>query len=383
MLINKWSGNDTSRISLADDDVNELYLFCNRHRETYVFGSGKIGNGIRQYLDNAGILFSGFITSTNLSEFNEKYKKGDTGIIIGVSDKYIQEILPSLAEYIGNNDVFFLPSQKRETFGKHFSFDYVREKFHLIVFATSVCNLHCRSCSTFAPISKQGHYPFEQFADDIVRFESLSAPINVLKFTGGEPFLHPQIFDFFSKAREVYPETKIECYTNGLLLSALTESQLKKLAELKIMITITEYPLPNVDHSSVYDLLAAHDVEFNIIEKEENKYFSKRPLKLDKSVPQHLFYNCPRYKYYSLFLNNGKLFKCTYAINAKNFNEYFKTELKLEPQDYLELSNIENQDQLYTFVVNRIPFCGYCEAITELVPWGLSERKIDEWTCAP
>ncbi|MDR1320547.1 MAG: radical SAM protein [Gracilibacteraceae bacterium] len=380
MLINKWSGNTTSQVSLADDEFGKLYNFCCCHKRIYVFGDGKIGTGLKQYLINTELPFVGCITSSNLSVFRAQYVKGDVGIIIGVGDKYIQGILPSLSGFIGNRDVFFLTSEKREFLGKHFAFDYVREKFHLNVFVTNVCNLHCRSCSTFAPICKADNYSYEQFALDIVKFESLATPINVLKFTGGEPFLHPSIFGFFSKAREVYPEIRIECYTNGLLLSKLSDSQKKILNAMKIELTITEYPLTNLDLSAIYNVLDKHAVSYNVIEKGKQKYFSKRPLNFDNAVPKHLFINCPRYKYYSLFLNNGKLYKCTYAIAAKYFNEYFKTNLSLDDSDFLILNDVENQTQLFTFLVNRIPFCGYCEPISELVPWGLSERKLEEWS---
>lgn len=378
--IKTWLGNDTSQASLADDEFDALYHFCCRHSEVYIFGEGKIGTGLKKYLCNAEIAFAGFITSASLPTFRKQYVKSDTGIIVGISDTYIQEVLPLLSDFIGNHDVFFLTSKNREFLGNHFSFDYVRTKFHLNVFVTNACNLHCRSCSTFAPICKVDHYSYEQFALDIAKFASLNTSINVLKFTGGEPFMHPHLLRFFSKAREVYPEIRIECYTNGLLLQKLNDNQMETLSKLKIDLTITEYPLPNLDNSSTYNMLNKHAVGYNVIEKGEQKYFSKRPLNFNNDVPTYQFINCPRYKFYSLFLNNGRLYKCTYAITSKYFNEHFKSNLMLCENDYLNLHSMENHEQLFAFLVNRIPFCGYCEPISELVPWGFSECKIEEWS---
>jgi hypothetical protein len=380
MLIKKWSGNDTSKISLADKDFDALYIFCRQHRYIYVFGEGKIGTGIKQYLHNAHIPFAGFVTSKGLPAFRKRYAKGREGIIIGVADKYLQEVLPLLAEYLGNNDAFLLTSEKREFLGKHFSFDYVREKFHLNVFVTNSCDLHCRSCSTFAPICKTDHYSLDRFSFDIKKFASLSAPINVLKFTGGEPFLHPNAFDFFSRARETYPNTRMECYTNGLSLLRFNNAQLERLSELKIELTITVYPLPDLNFEFVYDRLNACSVEYNVIEKDEQKVFSKRPLNFDCNIPEYMFINCPRCKFYSLFIHSGRLYKCTYVIGSKYFNEHFKTNLKVRENDFLDLNRVESREQLFDFLVNRIPFCGYCEPISELVPWGLSEGKIEEWS---
>ncbi len=80
-----------------------------------------------------------------------------------------------------------------------------------------------------------------------------------------------------------------------------------------------------------------------------------------------------------MFLYRGRLFKCVYCLLANDFNRAFDTNLELIGGDYLELIST-SKDEIYDFLISRKPFCGYCKPITELVPWGLSERKLDEWT---
>jgi len=64
------------------------------HQKVFVFGAGKIGTAIKYYMEQAGFCFSGFVTSDSLSEFQSCYMQDKTGIIIGVSDTYLPDIMP-------------------------------------------------------------------------------------------------------------------------------------------------------------------------------------------------------------------------------------------------------------------------------------------------
>jgi hypothetical protein len=203
--------------------------------------------------------------------------------------------------------------------------------------------------------------------------------INVIKFTGGEPFLHKDLFEMFTLTRELFTGIPIECYTNGSLLGNLTDNQWKLLAQLEVMPVITEYPPLISKLGELYEKLDEIGLNYKVIFSENQKYFSKRPINFEKSTPKHLYACCPRYKFNSLFLYKGNLYKCAYCMLANDFNKAFDKNLELEDGDFLDLYHT-NKDEIYHFLISRKPFCGYCRPITELVPWGFSERSIDEWT---
>ena len=291
--LTRWSGNTTSKISLYDKELDRLAEFVRNHKRVHIFGTGKIGKGLGHYMKEAQLPFAGYVTSPALACFKKEYVPGECGIIMGVSDRYFPEILPLLG-FMDRKDICSLTSEKREEIGRIFSIDSVKENFWINIFTTNQCNLNCKSCSSFAPVCPPDFYGPEQFEKDISKLRGLKLKtISVLKFTGGEPFLHPQIFRMFACARKYFPNIPIECYTNGLAVKGMEDDRLKELAELAITLVITEYPLKNMDLKSLYEKLDRNAVSYCVIYSEGQKYFSKRPLNFTKTPKPHLFSQCP------------------------------------------------------------------------------------------
>ena len=383
MLIKQWSGNETSEVSLKSSAFDDLYNFYSCHSQSYIYGRGKIGNALAHYLKQSSMTMSGFVVTSEIEDFRSLYVEGETGVIIGLSDRYLQEVLPLLTQFADSKDIFILPSEIRENIGNHFSLGYIEQNFWLNVFVTNSCNLNCRSCSTFAPIcqNQPEFYNVGQFLSDLEQFKKMGVhSLSMLKFTGGEPFLHPQLLELLQCGRKVYPDTVIECYTNGLMLGSLEKNKIERLKELNINLVITEYPLLKLSLDSFYTYADKIGLSYNIIVSEGAKYFSKRPLNFNKSTPKYQFANCPRYKMCdSLFLFKGKLYKCIYTFASAYINKAFDKNLQVTDSDFLKIKTA-TKEELFEFCRTRIPFCGYCEPISELVPWGFSERKIEEWS---
>ena len=384
MLINKWSGNGTSDISLYEPEFDDLYNFYIKHnKKCYIWGDGKIGSSLNHYLVQSGMTTLGFVKSDSFGDFKEIYKDCKPGIIIGVSEKNYNEIKPLILSCVSNDDVFVLPEKIRENIGYHFSLDEIERYFWLNIFVTNICNLNCKCCSTFAPICKSqpDFYTFDNFKNDLKEFKSLGFDhLNVLKFTGGEPFLHKKLLNLFEAGREIYPDTTIECYTNGVIPTRLSDEDIKRIADLNVNLVITEYPLTNLRLEKFYETADKAGLKYNIIFSEGIKYFSKRPLNFDRSTPKYKFVSCPRYKFCdSLFMFKSKLYKCIYTFASQYFNNAFGTDLQVSKFDYLDLNNITKKD-VFEFCRTRIPFCGYCSPIAEKVSWELSKGGIDEWT---
>jgi hypothetical protein len=383
--LKSWSGNETTAYSLNVSALGGLADFCRDHREVRIYGAGKIGRALGHYLEQSEIPYAGFVTSADVGGFKNAYKKSRTGVIVGVSDRYLAEIMPLLADFVADEDIFVLPTEYRERLGNQLSADYVRDNFWVNIFVTNRCNLACKSCSTFAPITPlcktDTDYDPDEFAFDMRRLKKLNLPqLKCLKFTGGEPFLHRGLFDMFAAARALFPQTPFECYTNGLIANGPDEGKLAAIKELGVTLTVTEYPGNELFLREFYRKADKADLEYNVIFSEGRKFFSKRPLDLEKKTPAYCFADCPRYDMCtSLFIYRGKLWKCIYAFNSPLFNEAFSTNLELLAGDCLDMSSCAVSD-IYKYATGRIPFCGYCRPITEMIPWALSERKIEEWT---
>ncbi len=376
--IKRWSGNTTTEVSLYDDELDNLCSYIKEHPVNYILGKGYIGSALMKYCIQADLYVDGMIDTSELDSISNK---DNCGIIIGVSDKYLIEITKLLEERLPQSKYFLLSSSKRDSIGKSFDLNMVKKDFWINIFVTNTCNLFCRSCSTFSPICHDSFYDVNQFKKDIGRvcimdFETIS----ILKFTGGEAFLHPDIFTFFSIAREYYPTIPIECYTNGSTLLRFSADKLDFLSKNKIVPVITEYPVDRIDYSTLYKKLNEARVDYEVIYSEKQKYFSKRPINLSRNTPKHLFYQCPRYKMCdSVFLYEGRMYKCIYALSSQAFNKAFGTNLELLPGDYVDIYN-SKAENVYEYCMKRLPFCGYCSPIEEVVEWGLSSKSIKEWT---
>lgn len=377
--LKRWSGNDTTDISLRDNEFQDIIFFARKFSEVYLFGNGHIGKAIEKYLRDSGIMIRDVLTSHSieniLGEDAEKY-----GIVIGVGDVVLPEILPVVKKIFRDESIYVPRLDVREAIGNILDEKIWKEQFWLNIYVTNKCNLGCKSCSAFAPICKPDFYEVELFKKDINRIAEIGLDvIQELKFTGAEAMLHPDILEMLSYTRSIFPKIKIQVYTNGLFIKNYEGEKLKKLSELNIILVVTEYPLPNLCLKNSYDRLNEFGISYFVIYAEEQKYFSKRPLRFEKDVPLERYIECPRYKMCkSLFLFRGRLYKCIYAISAPYVNDAFGKHLEVKKEDYVDIYHTD-ADGIYLYATRRLPFCGYCSPIEERVPWGLSEKKIEEW----
>jgi hypothetical protein len=78
------------------------------------------------------------------------------------------------------------------------------------------CNVSCRGCISVSDINREGIEPVENILQWIQHWSALLEP-NVVVLFGGEPLLHPRIFDICQAIRKSWPRTVIRLITNGYL----------------------------------------------------------------------------------------------------------------------------------------------------------------------
>ncbi|MFH2007667.1 MAG: radical SAM protein [bacterium] len=102
---------------------------------------------------------------------------------------------------------------------------------HLPVFSiTNACNLRCPICFTFNRADKKYFMSREEFSRNIDYVVEVTGGVDLVNITGGEPTLHPEIFDLLAAARR--PEIgRVTMNTNGLAIARDPEIA-RRLAEL-------------------------------------------------------------------------------------------------------------------------------------------------------
>ena len=248
------------------------------------------------------------------------------------------------------------------------------------------CNLNCAHCGHFAPLAEKEFLDIKSFTQDYARIKELTnGEVKNIRLLGGEPLLHPKITDFCRIARELFPDTNVEIVTNGLLLNEMSDAFYKDLLKYNIKINITKYPI-DIEWDKILSKLKKLNVKFEFYQGtgEEEKVMYKQSLDLTGQQPIRAnFLNCRLEENddnYCFYFENGKLFNCWKPAYIRHFNKYFKQDLKVSKQDYVNIYEDRSIEEMLQDLARPLPFCRYCN-LTECVAskYHQSEKQIEEW----
>ncbi len=242
------------------------------------------------------------------------------------------------------------------------------------------CNMNCRSCTHFSPLSEKRFYDFEMFHKDIQRLRQLVSRIDTIRIMGGEPLLNPRLADYIMLTRNVYPYSEIQVVTNGLLLKTMKEELIDTLLQDRIQIHISFYPAIADGIEDIICFLEDHKFSYtvdNMITKFA-KVLSKDKIGNPFSPFKPVGCTCPN-------LFEGYMSVCPRVMFISDLNATFDTSY---PGD----GKIDLYDETLTFgrlreqLKKAIPLCDYCRSydydyfgITD--PWMRIEgkAKLEDW----
>lgn len=244
------------------------------------------------------------------------------------------------------------------------------------------CDLHCKGCSHFSPVSKRYVVPVAQLKQDLEKLSALTnQTLGTLKIIGGEPMLHPDLLEIMGLARQNFPYSRIRLVTNGLTLLDQQEDFWESCRQNKILISPTKYPI-DVDYDKIQAMADAKGVAFRYYSNAQViKTLRKDVIDLEGlQKPVESFLACSKARNCAM-LNGGKLYLCPVAATAYILNEAFDTKLRVLPGDYLDLQAVQSQQEIHEFLAKPIPFCRYCniKKMEKNHPWSRSEHQLSEW----
>ncbi|MDR1207712.1 MAG: radical SAM protein [Rickettsiales bacterium] len=251
------------------------------------------------------------------------------------------------------------------------------------------CNLGCANCSHFCPLAAAGKNAFilapADFERDLARFAELVGPrVQVMELYGGEPLLHPDVPAILEIARRHFPDSVIKFITNGILLPAQPESFWIAMRKNAICLEPTKYPV-SVDWESVRKIAARYGVFFRFFANTDAvcKTMYHKPLDFSGlQDPRLSFHFCSHGNGGCAQLYHGKLYMCPIVAYIKYFNDHFGKNLKVLPEDWLDIYAPIAAKDVFEFLSRPIPFCRYCDTgrCTVGHPWRRSEKNIKEWS---
>jgi len=257
----------------------------------------------------------------------------------------------------------------------------VTKSFPVEVHVVEHCNLNCGGCNHFSSIAKEEYLQPEQFERDIKRLSELSKNYYGLKVLGGEPLLHPNITAFFDIMRKYFPSTPLQITTNGILLLKQPEEFWESCRKNKILISVSLYPI-NIDKKEIKKTAKDHKVKLIFSGSAEPERMTKLPLDLSGSQEiNKAFRKCAISWGCCVTLRDGKIFACCIAGHIRFFNEYFKQNLAITEEDYVDIHKVNSIEEIIDFLEKPFPFCRYCKTSdTKFAQrWGISKKEITEW----
>jgi 4Fe-4S single cluster domain len=241
------------------------------------------------------------------------------------------------------------------------------------------CNLNCKGCNHFSPLSSPVFADYNQFCKDINRLSELFKKITLFRLMGGECLLHPEIIKFISFARTKLPTSDIHIVTNGILLTKMSNLFWEALADSKVAIDITVYPNTPVEVDIIKALAKKYVIKLDIIYRTS---FFKIPKNLNCDCNIEKSFEICRKKFYCPFLRDGHIYLCAHMamfnLLETAFNRAPPSKLKsIEAVNIYE--NISGKE-IINYTLKPASCCSFCDwEKCSYFPWDISKREADEW----
>ena len=229
------------------------------------------------------------------------------------------------------------------------------------------CNLRCALCSHFSPF-RSGRSTKEDIIDWLQSWSKKILP-NVINLLGGEPFLHPDLAEIVRESRRIFPDSKIEITSNGLLLRRIDSEVFEALREVKVKVIVSDHSGKDVPHQQFLDcigILRKQNVQYMVRDSNKQWHASYRwhedhvPIPF-QSNPRLAWSVCTAKNCKSLM--NNKFYKCSILANiAKSVEEgVLSPNLWQAALSYKPLTLDSTVEEIAAhFDTREIPECSNC-----------------------
>lgn len=199
--------------------------------------------------------------------------------------------------------------------------------------------------------------------------------------TGGEPTLHPKFISLLKALREIYYDSYVGIYTNGMTLNRYeNDSRFWNFVRNNgIVWAVTGY---DRDKRYFDDMFWRHDCYNNLAYLHDGKiFFRLTDYSQNQSVSSEKYDHCG-WERSKINIRNGKIYNCPSCEFADLFADYFGINLAVDERDYLTVDNNLTRERLESFR-GPVPFCSQCDIRSrhkEMIGNKPSEKDIGEWS---
>lgn len=254
----------------------------------------------------------------------------------------------------------------------------------LHIHLTDHCNLNCKGCDNFSPLSPEVFADISVVEEDCARISELSdGKVGEIQLLGGEPLLHSQVIDFMAIVRKYFPTVPTKMITNGVLLLKQKAEFWEACRRNNIEIVVTKYPV-KINHEAIENKAKEEGVKFSFYGSTAEIEKNMQCMPIDLSGTQNAcdsFLRCSAANR-CIAMDNGKIYTCTTIPYIKYFNAHFNKNLPVSEKDYIDIYKAKSINEILKFIAKPMPFCRFCnqKGIIWDIGYGVSKKEISEWT---
>lgn len=237
------------------------------------------------------------------------------------------------------------------------------------------CNLNCKGCSHFSPLSPPKFIDVKEFEEDLHQLKNHIIEINQLRLMGGEPLLHPNLVEFLTIARKIYPNNNISLVSNGILIPSLKKNVLKTLNKLNIRVDLTIYPTKKQNLEEYLTILNNFGVASEIV-KTDMFY---QHISLNNSRDKNISFKDCRSHFYCPALKQGKLYQCSGLAYIHLLFKHFNIKSRHLPEGLNIYNSKIDFNEIIKFINTPDSSCENCFYGSNSYKWEISKKEMSEW----
>jgi Radical SAM superfamily/4Fe-4S single cluster domain len=238
------------------------------------------------------------------------------------------------------------------------------------------CNLNCRGCGHFSPISDPQFADLRTFENDFRRLAELFDNIEDIHLLGGEPLLHPDLARLAACVRRSFPQSKIWIVTNGVLLSKQPASFWLNCQADRIGIRVSRYPL-TLNLEAAQETAVRHGIEM-LVSDPITSFFVEYVNVAGNSDPDRAFQTC-RQMFFCPILRDGRLYLCAMPSTIHIFNSRYDADVPVVDEDSINIHGDVNGSDILDFLSHPSPICRWCVPDSPEVKWSVGLKSKDDW----
>ncbi len=254
-----------------------------------------------------------------------------------------------------------------------------REPLRLEFVLSDYCNLNCKGCTHYSPLAVKEFESVEQLERAASHLgKAVGAGLDVVYLIGGETLLYPHLPEAMGLMRRHFPTTRIQLFTNGILLPKMTDEFWVSARDNGVELAITRYPIA-FDYEAAEALCRAKGVSYEVFgDRGEDGAFLRFALDPDKKQNGRVsHFKC--FNRGCISVVGDKIYPCSISACVGHLNKACGTRFEHQSGDWIDVSSVRDVSQLKRLRDRPVPFCSYCKSNPTVTRYGASKREKSEW----